>query len=79
VQRVSGMSLGEFFRTRIFEPLGMHDTAFAVTPEQATRLATSYVVDSPGAQQVVEDHPSSSRWIDAARNQSGGGGLVSTA
>ncbi|WP_250510447.1 serine hydrolase domain-containing protein [Caballeronia sp. GACF4] len=79
VQRVSGMPLGEFFRTRIFEPLGMHDTAFAVTPEQATRLATSYVVDSPGAQPVVEDHPSSSRWIDAARYQSGGGGLVSTA
>ena len=78
VQRVSGMSLGEFFRTRIFEPLGMRDTAFFVSPEQAARLSTSYVVDESG-RQSVEDHPSTSRWLDPKRFQSGGGGLVSTA
>ncbi|WP_277187520.1 serine hydrolase [Caballeronia sp. BR00000012568055] len=78
IQRVSGMPLGEFFRTRIFEPLGMVDTAFFVTPEQAQRLSTSYAV-APDGTQFVEDHPSSSRWLDASRFQSGGGGLVSTA
>jgi len=79
VQRVSGMPLGDFFRTRIFEPLGMTDTGFSVTPAQAARLATSYAVDASTGRPIVEDHPSSSRWLDASRFQSGGGGLVSTA
>jgi CubicO group peptidase (beta-lactamase class C family) len=78
VQRVSGMPLGEFFRTRIFEPLGMTDTGFFVTPEQALRLATAYVVGEHG-KPVVEDHPSTSRWLNAGRFQNGGGGLISTA
>src|SRR5690606_851306 len=30
IEVVSGMSLGEFLGRRIFEPLGMHDTAFHV-------------------------------------------------
>jgi CubicO group peptidase (beta-lactamase class C family) len=78
VQRVAGMPLGEFFRTRIFEPLGMTDTGYFVTPEQAGRLATSYVIGAD-RKPYVEDHPSSSRWLDRDRFQSGGGGLVSTA
>jgi CubicO group peptidase (beta-lactamase class C family) len=41
VQRVSGRSLADFARERIFEPLGMHDTRFltdsrAVIPNKAT-------------------------------------------
>ena len=28
VEKLSGMSFGEFLRTRLFEPLGMNDTAF---------------------------------------------------
>ncbi|MFM0736864.1 serine hydrolase [Paraburkholderia xenovorans] len=79
IERVSGMSLGEFFRTRIFEPLGMRDTAFWVPEPQLTRLATAYGVDPGSRRRVVEDHPSTSRWAKADRFQSGGGGLVSTA
>lgn len=79
IERVSGMSLGEFFRTRIFEPLGMRDTAFVVPDAQLPRLATAYGVDSVTRRRVVEDHRSASRWADPARFQSGGGGLVSTA
>ena len=30
VQKLSGMCFGEFLRTRLFEPLGMNDTAFYV-------------------------------------------------
>ena len=78
VQRVAGMPLGEFFRTRIFEPLGMRDTGFSVSPEQAARLSTSYAVDTNG-ERSVEDHPATSRWLNPQRFQSGGGGLVSTA
>ena len=79
ITRVTGMSLGEFFRTRIFEPLGMRDTAFWVPEPQLARLATAYGVDAVTRRRVVEDHASSSRWANPARFQSGGGGLVSTA
>jgi CubicO group peptidase (beta-lactamase class C family) len=79
VQRVAGMSLDEFFRTRIFEPLGMPDTGFVVSREKTGRLSTSYAVDTASRRQTPEDQPATSRWIEPARFQSGGGGLVSTA
>jgi len=79
IERVSGMSLGDFFRTRIFEPLGMRDTAFWVPEAQLPRLATAYSVDPATGRRVIEDHSSSSRWANPDRFQSGGGGLVSTA
>jgi len=78
ITRVTGMPLGEFFRTRIFEPLGMRDTAFWVPEPQLARLATAYGVDAGTRRRVVEDHASASRWANPARFQSGGG-LVSTA
>ncbi|MFM0730251.1 serine hydrolase [Paraburkholderia sediminicola] len=79
IERVSGMRLGDFFRTRIFEPLSMRDTAFWVPEAQLTRLATAYGVEPGSRRRVVEDHPSASRWANPERFQSGGGGLVSTA
>ncbi|KPD19277.1 beta-lactamase [Burkholderia sp. ST111] len=79
IERVSGMRLGDFFRTRIFEPLGMRDTAFWVPDAQLARLATAYGVEAGTRRRVVEDHPSASRWANPDRFQSGGGGLVSTA
>ncbi|MEA3085493.1 MAG: hypothetical protein QOC89_3190 [Paraburkholderia sp.] len=79
IERVTGMRLGEFFRTRIFEPLGMRDTAFWVPGAQLTRLATAYGVEPGTRRRVVEDHPSASRWANPERFQGGGGGLVSTA
>ena len=79
IERVSGMPLGEFFRTRIFEPLGMRDTAFWVPDAQLARLATAYGVEAGTGRRVVEDHPASSRWANRDRFQSGGGGLISTA
>jgi CubicO group peptidase (beta-lactamase class C family) len=79
IERVSGMQLGDFFRTRIFEPLGMRDTVFWVPDAQLARLATAYGVEPGTQRRVVEDHPSASRWANPGRFQSGGGGLVSTA
>ena len=43
VERLSGLSLPEFMRTRIFEPLGMVDTAFHIPPEKRHRLAKLYL------------------------------------
>jgi CubicO group peptidase (beta-lactamase class C family) len=79
IARISGQSLGEFFRTRIFEPLGMRDTAFVVPDAQLARLATAYAIDPDSRRRVAEDRPPSSRWANPKRFQGGGGGLVSTA
>jgi CubicO group peptidase (beta-lactamase class C family) len=42
VEVVSGMPFPEFLEKRFFEPLGMKDTTFYLSDEQATRLAKSY-------------------------------------
>ncbi len=47
VEVVSGHSLGDVFRDRIFAPLGMMDTAFAMTPAMETRLASLYTPAGP--------------------------------
>ncbi len=44
----SGMTLDEFFRKRIFEPLGMSDTYFNVPKEKASRLVNFFQEDSLG-------------------------------
>jgi CubicO group peptidase (beta-lactamase class C family) len=42
VEVVSGKTLDEFFRTRIFDPLGMKDTHFYLPAGKVPRLATAY-------------------------------------
>lgn len=39
---ISGQPLGDVLRARLFEPLGMKDTAFGVPPEKRGRLAAMY-------------------------------------
>lgn len=48
VEVISGMTLNDFFRTRIFEPLGMNDTYFYIPAEKASRLVNLYREDSTG-------------------------------
>ena len=42
VERAAGMPFEEFLRTRLFEPLGMVDTAFSVPVEKLDRFAALY-------------------------------------
>jgi len=42
VARVSGETLDDFCKTRIFKPLGMVDTAYAVTGEKHRRVVTQH-------------------------------------
>jgi CubicO group peptidase (beta-lactamase class C family) len=78
VEVVSGQSLDEFFRTRIFEPLGMTETGFWVDGPAADRLAAAYGASPDGPQapaQLIDGRAALRRpavW-------SGGGGLVGTA
>ncbi|MFP5394851.1 MAG: serine hydrolase domain-containing protein [Alphaproteobacteria bacterium] len=78
VQRLSGLSLSDFFAQRIFKPLKMDDTFFAVPEGKIDRLTDCYTF-VPGKGRVMYDRGAESAWSRAPRQLSGGGGLVSTA
>ncbi len=85
VEVISGMSLDDFFRKKIFEPLGMKDTYFYLPKEKFNRLVTLYTEDS--LKQVIKAAASFDIKGDFTTNYpatpgtyfSGGGGLSSTA
>jgi CubicO group peptidase (beta-lactamase class C family) len=78
ITRVSGQSLGMFLRERIFDPLGMKDTAFHVPPEKFARLPAFYFFNPQTNKLDFFDDPVSSAWRAEPSFESGGGGLVST-
>lgn len=53
VEEISGQNLDEFLRTRIFEPLGMHDTHYNVPPEKWGRRARLYSPDPTNEYRIV--------------------------
>ena len=79
VEVISGQSLDEFFRTRIFEPLGMSDTGFWLTADsQEERLAAAYAANPAGSHlPAVAMKPQGLRSKPSLLM--GGGGLVGTA
>jgi CubicO group peptidase (beta-lactamase class C family) len=80
VQKLSGMSFGEFLRTRLFEPLGMVDTGFYVPPEKLDRFTSCYQPKGGGERGLkVQDDAGKSTYAAPPTLESGGGGLVSTA
>lgn len=87
VEAVSGMTFGEFLRTRIFEPLEMNDTFFFVPKDKLPRLAqlyspegaTGFLSPGSGAGLVVAPAATSAGYMEGAKFEGGGGGLVSTA
>ena len=79
VERASGMRFSEFLEQRIFEPLGMVDTAFWVPAEKLDRLAVNYFWDPKTSALQIADHPAKSTYAVPPAFESGGGGLVSTA
>jgi CubicO group peptidase (beta-lactamase class C family) len=80
IQVVSGMALEEFLRERLFTPLGMVDTAFAVPPEKVHRLAALYSSEALYSPQLVppRETPMIGDVTLPTVAPSGGGGLVST-
>jgi CubicO group peptidase (beta-lactamase class C family) len=87
VEVVSGKSLEQFCRERIFAPLKMNDTSFIVPKEKRSRLSALY---SPGPDKTIArvgTEPVKSGTLvysatyptrDDSKYFSGGGGLVST-
>ncbi|RZJ30025.1 MAG: class A beta-lactamase-related serine hydrolase [Brevundimonas sp.] len=81
VKRLSGMSFGDFLRTRLFAPLGMVDTGFEVPADRLHRFAEMYCDDGAGGLKVAReafDMPIND-YTRPPRFEGGGGGLVSTA
>lgn len=74
VEVVAGIPFDEFLRERIFDPLGMNDTAYIVPTEKLSRVVTRYVRTETGLEE--REKPS---WVDTVTLTAGGVGLWSTA
>jgi CubicO group peptidase (beta-lactamase class C family) len=75
IEVASGMKLDQFFRTRIFEPLGMTDITFWPTEAQWSRVASVYTRGEKGLTKTVPPNDTMSRNVYFR----GSGGLYSTA
>jgi CubicO group peptidase (beta-lactamase class C family) len=88
VEVTSGKPLDEFFRTRIFEPLGMKDTYFYPPDNKVGRIATAYTYyDDKGLNRFPDTPIREGPFVYSAdypyrgpkKLFSGGAGLVSSA
>ncbi|MFJ9681034.1 serine hydrolase domain-containing protein [Streptomyces sp. NPDC101194] len=77
IARVSGSSLPEFLAERLFEPLGMADTGFAVPADGLDRFTSYYRTGPEGGGLQLVDGPDG-QWSSLPAFPSGAGGLVST-
>ena len=75
IEIASGMPLDRFFRTRIFDPLGMKDITFWPTDAQMPRVATVYSRTPAGLTKQAMPNDTMSRNVYFR----GSGGLYSTA
>ena len=77
IEVITGQSLDEFLRSRLFGPLGMIDTGFSVAAHDADRLAALYGAH-PGTRQAVLLAEAGKAILTPPPAFLGGGGLVST-
>ena len=81
LSRIEGKSLQTVLADRIFEPLGMTDTGFYISPEQRRRAATMYRLDPDGGPgHAGLDHTAMGPVpVREPRFSQGGAALLSTA
>ncbi len=77
VETLSGKNLEEYFRERIFAPLGMSDTFYNVPDNKQARLVTAHRRQNGRADAPLTEQPNQPQ--RPATTFSGGGGLSSTA
>jgi CubicO group peptidase (beta-lactamase class C family) len=75
VEAVSGTTLGQYLKDNLFDPLGMSDTAFKITPDMRSRLAK---VHQHGADRRKYT-PIEFEMPQEPEFEMGGGGVYSTA
>lgn len=80
VEVMSGLTLDEFFKKNIFEPLHMNDTHFYLPASKLNRFAAQYRPNKDGHIELVDAPTSESRFVKEPNIYfMGAGGLVSTA
>lgn len=77
VELAAGQTLPEFLKARIFEPLGMIDTAFQVMPDRLPRFANRYKRENGAL--ALDEAATASPFLKPPAAPSGGGGLTGTA
>lgn len=79
IEKISGQSLGEFMKARIFDPLQMNDTFFEVPEDKLVRLTTNHIWDrEAGEMKILSGRPFKPGYRVSGFD-AGGGGLISTA
>jgi len=78
VERISGLSLPEYFQTHIFAPLGMTDTFFHVPADKASRIPEGFGFDPEAKMKLLDKAGAESMWAKGWSFNSGGGGLASS-
>jgi CubicO group peptidase (beta-lactamase class C family) len=80
VERVSGLTLADFFQKRITGPLGLADTSFYLPPEKKERLAAVYMARDDGRiERAPDGGTGQGDYVDGPRAAfAGGAGLLST-
>lgn len=83
VERMTGMSFGEFLQKEIFDPIGMTNTGFRVADEDFSRMADGFIVNPETGDLVrLEEQQISAFGVNYRENaptmESGGFGLAST-
>ena len=79
VEVVSGMPYDKFLQTRLFNPLGMKDTTFWISPSQKKRFVQPIILKSGKLQPTPIDYMYGGAVTDHERPPLGGAGLFSTA
>lgn len=74
VEKISGLTLEQYFQRNILQPLGMNDTSFILAPAKFNRLVSTWRKQTSGD---LKEDPRAQPAAPAAYN--GGGGLYSTA
>lgn len=77
VETLSGRNLEEYFRERIFTPLGMSDTFYNVPETRQARVVTVHQRHDGRADALLTEQPNQPQRLATTFN--GGGGLSSTA
>ncbi len=80
IEIIAGETLDRFFQSRIFGPLGMHDTGFFVPADQIHRLMACYQKDAKTGDITLSDPAGAASRLYATQPRllNAGGGLVST-
>ena len=78
VERISGLSLPEYFQTHVFTPLGMTDTFFQVPSDKAARIPEGFAFDPETKMKLIDKAGADSMWAKGWSFNSGGGGLASS-